>query len=163
MSAEEVKAETPVEEKKEEAPVKKERKINRAEKKMRETLFKHNLQQLENVTTVTMRRGNQMVFTFSQPDVYYLGDVYVVFGESNMQDAASSAASEISNVANAAAEEAKPEVEINEKEEEVDATGLEETDIAMVMDQAKCTRARAIKALRENNNDMVTAVMSLTV
>lgn len=164
MSAEEVKAETPVEEKKEEEaiPAKPARKINRAEKKMREALLKHNLQELENVTTVTMRRGSQMVFTFTQPDVFFLGDVYVVFGESNMQDAASSAASEISNVAGAAAEEAKPEVK-EEEEGEVDATGLEESDIKMVMDQGKCSRARAVKALRDNNNDMVTAVMSLTV
>ena len=129
---------------------------------MREALFKHQLQQLENVTTVTIRRGSQMVFSFSQPDVYYLGDVYIVFGESNQQDASQAAAKEISSVAGAAAEEAKPEIK-EEDEGDVDATGLEETDINMVMEQAKCTRARAIKALRENNNDMVSAVMTLTV
>ena len=171
MSAEEAQAQqaTTEEEKKEEAPAaapaKAPRKITRAEKKMREALLKHNLQQLEGVTTVTMRRGAELVFTFSQPDVYYLGDVYVVFGESNMQDAASNAAAEISNVAQTAADEGeKKDVVVQEEDDEnVDTTGLEESDIQMVMDQAKCSKARAVKALRDNNNDMVTAVMSLTV
>ena len=168
MSAEEAQAQqATTEEKKEEAPApaKAPRKINRAEKKMREALLKHNLTQLEGVTTVTMRRGAELVFTFSQPDVYYLGDVYVVFGESNMQDAASSAAAEISNVAQTAGEEAeKTDVRVEEEDDaNVDTTGLEESDIQMVMDQAKCSKARAVKALRENNNDMVSAVMSLTV
>ena len=169
MSAEEAQAQqATTEEKKEEAPAaapaKAPRKINRAEKKMREALLKHNLTQLEGVTTVTMRRGAELVFTFSQPDVYYLGDVYVVFGESNMPDAASSAAAEISNVAETASEEQKADVHVQEEDDaNVDTTGLEESDIQMVMDQAKCSKARAVKALRENNNDMVSAVMSLTV
>ena len=166
MSAEEAAATTPAaeEKKEEEAPVKQARKINRAEKKMREALLKHNLTQLENVTTVTMRRGAELVFTFTQPDVYYLGDVYVVFGESNVQDAASNAAHEISNVATKAAEEEKKDVVVSEEDDaNVDTTGLEESDIKMVMEQAKCSKARAVKALRDNNNDMVTAVMSLTV
>ena len=58
----------------------------------------------------------------------------------------------------------KKDVVVQEEDDEnVDTTGLEESDIQMVMDQAKCSKARAVKALRDNNNDMVTAVMSLTV
>ena len=167
MSAEEAHAQAPVEEKKEETkteeiPPKQPRKINRAEKKMRDALLKHNLKELENVTTVTMRAGNQMVFSFSQPDVFYLDNVYIVFGENNRSDAASAASQSISDAAGKAAEQAPVVVE-NEDEEAPDATGLDENDIKMVMQQANVSRAKAIKALRDNNNDMVTAVMNLTV
>lgn len=47
------------------------------------------------------------------------------------------------------------------KEEVVDETGLNPDDITFVMEQTKCTRAAAVKALRENDNDMINAVMAL--
>lgn len=46
-------------------------------------------------------------------------------------------------------------------EEAVDETGLNPDDISFVMEQTQCTRAAAVKALRENDNDMINAVMAL--
>lgn len=48
------------------------------------------------------------------------------------------------------------------EEEEVDETGLEPKDIELVVSQAGCSRAKAVKALKENGGDLVNAIMSLT-
>ena len=44
-------------------------------------------------------------------------------------------------------------------DEEVDETGIEEKDIELVMSQANASRARAVKALKNNDNDIVNAIM----
>lgn len=41
--------------------------------------------------------------------------------------------------------------------EEVDDTGLEAKDIELVMAQASVSRKKAVKALKENDNDIVSA------
>ena len=49
-----------------------------------------------------------------------------------------------------------------EPEEEtgpVDETGLEPKDIELVMTQANVSRPKAVRALRENNSDLVNAIM----
>ena len=51
----------------------------------------------------------------------------------------------------------------DEDDEEVDATGVEAKDIELVMQQAGCTRAKAIAALKTNGNDIVNAIMELTI
>ena len=46
-----------------------------------------------------------------------------------------------------------------ESEEEVDETGVEEKDVDLVMCQANVSRGKAIKALKNNQNDIVNAIM----
>ncbi|KAJ8685899.1 hypothetical protein QAD02_021692 [Eretmocerus hayati] len=46
-----------------------------------------------------------------------------------------------------------------ESEEEVDDSGVEEKDIELVMNQASVSRGKAIKALKNNQNDIVNAIM----
>mmetsp|Transcript_5781 Transcript_5781/g.7463 ORF Transcript_5781/g.7463 Transcript_5781/m.7463 type:complete len:219 (+) Transcript_5781:190-846(+) len=46
---------------------------------------------------------------------------------------------------------------------EVDETGVEAKDIELVMAQANCTRAKAVSALKSNDNDIVNAIMYLTM
>ena len=46
--------------------------------------------------------------------------------------------------------------------EVVDETGVEAKDIELVMSQAGCSRAAAVKALKENDGDLVNSIMSLT-
>lgn len=46
-----------------------------------------------------------------------------------------------------------------ESEEEVDETGVEEKDVELVVAQAQVSRAKAIKALKNNQNDIVNAIM----
>jgi len=49
------------------------------------------------------------------------------------------------------------------EEEDIDETGVEEKDIELVISQATVSRAKAIKALKNNNNDIVNAIMELTM
>lgn len=44
----------------------------------------------------------------------------------------------------------------------LDETGINPGDIDMVMSQAGCSRNAAIKALKDNGNDLVNAIMSLS-
>ncbi|MEQ2275513.1 hypothetical protein XENORESO_004526 [Xenotaenia resolanae] len=53
--------------------------------------------------------------------------------------------------------------ESEEEEEEVDDGGLEQRDIELVMAQANVSRAKAIRALKHNKNDIVNAIMELTM
>lgn len=45
------------------------------------------------------------------------------------------------------------------EEEDVDETGVEEKDVDLVMSQANVSRGKAIKALKNNQNDIVNAIM----
>jgi nascent polypeptide-associated complex subunit alpha len=58
-------------------------------------------------------------------------------------------------------EEKKAEEE-EDDDEEVDDTGLESKDIELVMSQASVSRKKAIKALKENGNDIVNSIMALS-
>lgn len=62
----------------------------------------------------------------------------------------------------AGAADAKKEEEEDDGEE-VDATGIEDKDIELVMTQANVSRKKAVKALKENDNDIVNSIMSLSI
>merc|ERR1712194_151415 len=49
-----------------------------------------------------------------------------------------------------------------EEEETLGESGIEPKDIELVMSQAACSRAKAVKALKENDGDLVNSIMSLT-
>ena len=51
--------------------------------------------------------------------------------------------------------------EEEEEGEEVDASGVEEKDVELVMSQANVSKAKAVKALKNNDNDIVNAIMEL--
>lgn len=59
--------------------------------------------------------------------------------------------------------EAKKEEEEEDDGEEVDAEGIEDKDIELVMTQANVSRKKAIKALKENDNDIVNSIMALSI
>lgn len=61
-----------------------------------------------------------------------------------------------------AVEEAKKDDDEDDGEE-VDAEGLEDKDIELVMTQAGVSRKKAVKALKENDNDIVNSIMALSV
>ena len=47
----------------------------------------------------------------------------------------------------------------DDDDEEVDATGVEAKDIELVMSQANVSKSKAVKALKNNDNDIVNAIM----
>ena len=70
---------------------------------------------------------------------------------------------EVPQVSDAAAAGPAPIVEEDEDDEEVDAAGVEDKDVDLVMSQANVSRGKAIKALKNNANDIVNAIMELTM
>uniref|UniRef100_A0A1I8F0Q5 NAC-A/B domain-containing protein n=1 Tax=Wuchereria bancrofti TaxID=6293 RepID=A0A1I8F0Q5_WUCBA len=150
-------------------------KQSRSEKKARKLFSKLGLKPVHNVSRVCIRKSKNILFVINKPDVYKSpgSDTYIVFGEAKIEDLSEHARF-------AAAERLKPndaqlsgqsgrmnvtraQQEEESGEDEVDATGIEEKDIELVCSQANVSRNRAIKALKEANNDIVNAIMELTM
>ena len=47
----------------------------------------------------------------------------------------------------------------DDEDEDVDEGGVEDKDIELVMSQANVSRVKAVKALKNNANDIVNAIM----
>ncbi|KAJ7322655.1 hypothetical protein JRQ81_018942 [Phrynocephalus forsythii] len=149
-------------------------KQSRSEKKARKAMSKLGLRQIHGVTRITIRKSKNILFVITKPDVFKspASDIYIVFGEAKIEDLSQ-------QVHKAAAEKFKVPMEHSplitetaptltikeesEEEEEVDETGLEVRDIELVMAQANVSRSKAVRALRHNNNDIVNAIMELTM
>ena len=123
------------------------------------------------VLRVTVKKSKNVLFVINKPDVFKspTADTYVVFGEAKSEDlsSASQAAAakqfrQPQEMAAAAAASTPAMPSVDEAEEEVDETGIEPKDIELVMSQAGCSRAKAVKALKENDGDLVNSIMSLT-
>lgn len=154
-------------------------KQSRQEKKSRKIMSKLGLKQITGVTRVTIRKSKNILFVINKPDVYKnpSSDSYIVFGEAKIEDlsqqaqmAAAEKLKEDRTAATAASDSsatglptgaAIPEEE--ESDGEVDDSGLEEKDIDLVMTEGNCSRAKACRALRNNKNDIVNAIMDLTM
>lgn len=109
-----------------------------------------------------------MVYAINNPEVFKSvnSDTHIVFGEMQVEDMAAraqQAAMEQQLAADAEKTEEGAEVEAaaveEEDDEEVDATGVEEKDIELVVSQANVSRSKAVKALKNNENDVVNAIM----
>lgn len=159
---------------------------SRNEKKARKAIGKLGLKHVPGITRVTLRRPKGILFVINSPDVYRspTSNTWIIFGEAKIEDlnsqAQASAAQQLaaSEAANAgdshaghdhgdngkgkAVEDKKAE-EDDDDDEEVDDTGLESKDIELVMTQASVSRKKAVKALKENGNDIVNSIMALSV
>lgn len=151
-------------------------KQSRSEKKARKLFSKLGLKQVHGVQRVCIRKSKNILFVINKPDVYKSpgSDTYVVFGEAKIEDLsqhAQQAAAEKFKMPSAETGHPAPfrvvqRRQPNQEEsddEEVDTTGIEEKDIELVMSQANVSRNRAVKALRSSNNDIVNAIMDLTM
>merc|ERR1712025_617855 len=149
-------------------------KQSRGEKKARKIMSKLGLKQVTGVSRVTIRKSKNILFVINKPDVYKnpASDTYIVFGEAKIEDLSQQAQMEAANRFKAAempsstAEAASVPAAIAEEEEEgeeVDASGVEEKDVELVMSQANVSKAKAVKALKNNANDIVNAIMELTM
>ncbi|PSK34316.1 nascent polypeptide-associated complex subunit alpha [Elsinoe australis] len=155
---------------------------SRNEKKARKAIAKLGLKHVEGITRVTLRRPKNILFVISNPDVYKSpsSNTWIIFGEAKIEDlnsqAQAAAAQQLGNEAAGGDHaghdhgdkgkaidtgDAKKEEEEDDGEE-VDETGLETKDIELVMAQASVSRKKAVKALKENDNDIVNSIMSLS-
>ncbi|KAI5970412.1 EGD2 [Candida margitis] len=165
---------------------------NKNEKKARELIKKLNLKQIKGISRVTFKQRGNLIYAIDSPDVYRsAAGTYVVFGEAKVddmnqriaeaqaqqaqQDALSKAAAPD---ASAATEDKSPEAitadlekaslgenkveEVEDDDEEVDESEFDPKDIALIVEQTHVSRAKAVKALKNHNGDMVNALMELS-
>lgn len=89
------------------------------------------------------------------------------FGEAKVNDFAQNIANtESENLKSKApvpakVEESAQSAPTEETEGDLDESGLDTESIKMVMEHSKCTKAKAIKALRESDGDAVTAIVKI--
>lgn len=148
-------------------------KQSRGEKKARKIMSKLGLKPITGVTRVTIRKSKNILFVINNPDVYKNphSDTYIIFGEAKIEDLsqqAQVAAAEKFKAPEATQADTASSTNVvapiaEEDEEEVDETGVDEKDIELVVSQANVPRAKAIRALKNNNNDIVNAIMELTM
>ena len=122
---------------------------------------------------MAIRKSKNILFVISKPDVYKspASDTYIIFGEAKIEDLSQQAQMEAAQKFKAA--EAPMPTEMGgsttagapatipeeDDDEEVDAEGVQDKDIELVMTQANVSRSKAVKALRNNANDIVNAIM----
>merc|ERR1711971_261771 len=150
-------------------------KQSRGEKKARKIMFKLGLKQVTGVSRVTIRKSKNILFVINKPDVYKnpASDTYIVFGEAKIEDLSQQAQIDAAKKFNAAEAPqpsemggtgttgaAAPQPAIPEDDED---EGVEDKDIELVMSQANVSRSKAVKALKNNSNDIVNAIMELTM
>lgn len=162
--------------------------ISKNEKKARELIKKLNLKQIKGISRVTFKQRGNLLYAIDQPDVYKsAAGTYVVFGEAKVDDmnqrlAEAQAAQQQAAEAGAEAEEpvdkspesitadlekaslnneSKIEEEVAD-DGEVDESGLDASDIAIIVEQTQVSRAKAVAALRKHKGDMVNAIMDLS-
>merc|ERR1712183_437669 len=149
-------------------------KQSRSEKKARKAMSRLGLKVVSGVNRVTIRKSKNILFVINKLDVYKspAGDTHIVFGEAKIEDMSQSAQMQAAEKftkepepATTSASESKqdPVEQDDEDEEEVDETGVEEKDIELVVQQSNVSRNKAIKALKNNDNDIVNAIMELTM
>jgi len=151
-------------------------KQSRGEKKARKIMSKLGLKPVAGVSRVTIRKSKNILFVINNPDVYKNphSDTYIIFGEAKIEDLSQQAqvaaaekfktdtAPAVGDVAGASARTTEPTI-TEEDEEDIDETGVDDKDIELVMSQANVPRAKAIRALKANGNDIVNAIMELTM
>ncbi|XP_042066663.1 nascent polypeptide-associated complex subunit alpha-like protein 1 [Salvia splendens] len=145
-------------------------KQSRSEKKSRKAMLKLGMKPIPGVSRVTVKKSKNILFIISKPDVFKSpnSDTYVIFGEAKIEDLSSQLQTQAAEQfkvpipnSSQAAPKAEPEALIQD-DEDVDETGVEPKDIELVMTQAGVSRVRAVKALKEANGDIVSAIMELT-
>jgi len=165
-------------------------KQSRAEKKSRKAMQKLGMKPVSGINRVTIKKSKTILFVIQRPEVFKspASDTYIIFGEAKVEDMSqalganalsalqqqAAAAAEVKGAAPAstagvaasspaattAAAAAAPAAADNEV---VDETGVEAKDIELVMSQTNATRAKAVKALKNHKNDIVEAIIELTV
>jgi len=151
------------------ADVKGRGKQNRSEKKARKAMQKLGMKQVPGITRVTVKKAKNILFVISKPDVFKspVSDTFIIFGEAKIEDinsqAVAAAAEQFKSPEEADVVDDAPVVEEanDDDDEDVDETGLDQDEIQTIINQANCSRAKAVKALRKNNN-IVDAILELT-
>jgi len=119
----------------------------------------------------------------ASPDVYKSSnsDCYIVFGEAKIEDMNSQAQmstaqqlaqgggaggmpgldhSGVGGEADDDDDDDIPDLEAPDEEGPVDETGVDPKDIDLVVAQVNCSRAKAVRVLKESGGDLINAIMA---
>jgi nascent polypeptide-associated complex subunit alpha len=159
----------PEETKPEEAKPEEAKPSGKAEKKVRKALSKLGMVKVDGVNRVTMKQKDSYVLYVKDPEVYSSPqnpNSFIIFGEVTFDDHEKKLTQE--TIANLKKEGEKltekkeePKVEVVPEGEELSEEGLEKDAIETVMNEGKCSRQVAIKALRAHNGDPVEALLEV--
>merc|ERR1712196_654407 len=152
-------------------------KQSRSEKKSRKAMAKLGMKPVPGIIRVTVKKSKNILFVIKEPDVFKTSSdnpkapaTYVVFSKAEIEDLSAQATS-------AAVEQFKapgagldvggddaPKNDIADADDDGDEDpgDLDENDIELVVKQAGVSKAKAIKALKQNDNDVVNAIMALS-
>jgi nascent polypeptide-associated complex subunit alpha len=145
-------------------------KQNRNEKKSRKVMEKLGLVAVHGILRATFQAGRQGIFVIENPDVFTIHSTnkYVIFGEakSSQRSEAAMAAKNFQTVTPGMSSETGKEVPIQVSMENsidpVDDFGVDIKDVELLMSQSGCSKAKAVKCLKDNDGDLVNAIMALT-
>ncbi|CAM41552.1 nascent polypeptide associated complex subunit-like protein, copy 1 [Leishmania braziliensis MHOM/BR/75/M2904] len=142
-------------------------------KRYAKAMVKMGLKPELNIMKVNIRKVGSLSFAMVQPEVYRFPgtNTFVIFGEAQLEDtsalAQEAAARAAVSGAAAASSDATTSVsaaeEDDDDDDDVGAGDLDEKEINVVMSQANVSRKKAIKALKNNNGDIVNTIMELTM
>ena len=121
-------------------------KKTRSEKKSRKVMARLGLKPVSGCVRVAIKKSKTVLFVIADPELYKSpsSNTYVIFGEAKMEDIAGDKEKEMVKAFAAATKEREkvetkaPEDE--EDEEEVDAEGIDEKDIELLMQQVCSTQ-----------------------
>merc|ERR1712188_29123 len=142
-------------------------KQSRSEKKSRKAMQKLGMKPVPGIIRVTVKKSKNILFVIKEPDVFKTNSdsakapaTYIVFGKAEIEDLSAQATS-------AAVEQFKApgaglDAAGGDDDGDEDAGGLDDNDIELVVKQAGVSKAKAIKALKQNDNDVVNAIMALS-
>jgi len=127
---------------------------------------------IEGVNRVTMKQKDSYILYVKEPEVFCSSqnqNSYIVFGELTFEDSERKLAQETIAELKKEGEKLKtvtekkeePKVEVVQEGEELSEEGLEKDAIETVMNEGKCSRQAAIKALRAHNGDPVEALLDV--
>jgi len=156
-------------------------KQSRGEKKARKAMSKLGLKLIPGINRVAIRKSKNILFVINKPDVYKspASDTYIIFGEAKIEDLSQKAqlaaaekfkapegigagVAEGASAGLGATENLAAAAVPEEEEGEIDETGIEAKDIELVISQTSVSRGKAVRALKNNNNDIVNAILELT-
>ena len=142
----------------------------KGEKKVKKALLKLGLTKIDNVNRVTIKQKDNYFFIVKEPEVYVSKESessYIIFGELSMDDPDKPKGKEEFNNLKAQGEtlntlsQPKGNVEVVDDETEVSEEGIDKELIDMVIAETKVSRQKAVKALRNNNLDVVNSILEL--
>ena len=144
----------------------------KAEKKVRKALSKLGMTKVDGVNRVTMRQKDSYILYVKNPEVFSSPqnpNSFIIFGELTFeddekklkQDTIEQLKKEGQQLKTVEEKKEEPKVEVVQEGEELSEEGLEKDAIETVMNEGKCSRQAAIKALKAHNGDPVEALLEI--